>query len=109
MNTSTHPSRRAVAKGAAWAVPAVAVSTITPAYAASTDNYLFRASAYSSFGCEAGLEYGRISNQEPLPNSPTSPFGFSVVNTTNDYGTGTSASTTATLQGPFTFTYTVPA
>lgn len=37
MNEQTTVSRRAVAKGIAWAVPAVAVTAAAPAYAASGD------------------------------------------------------------------------
>ena len=33
----THPSRRSVAKGAAWAVPAVAVAAAAPTLAASSE------------------------------------------------------------------------
>ena len=48
----TSLNRRTVAKGAAWAAPLVAASTVIPVYAASRVEYGFSASWYSSLSWE---------------------------------------------------------
>lgn len=79
-NITTHPSRRTIAKGAAWAVPAVAVAATAPALAASPTNECAPGSLVvavqncSGVDLLQALPYFTITN----PNNCTVPAGTAV-------------------------------
>lgn len=90
---SPNVSRRAIARGAAWAAPVVVTAAAAPAFAASpTPAYRFRASYYATRRCD---DYGRTTeltatNQEPQGSSP---LGFTVVNAPMSNGATSPANT----------------
>lgn len=93
---STQIPRRSIAKGAAWATPAVLLTTAAPAAVASvtTDpNYRFRASHYAYRDCTNYIL--GVTNQVQMG---TSPLGFTVVNEPMTGSSTMSPTTAATIQ-----------
>lgn len=105
-----------MAKGAAWAAPAVLATAAIPAYAASQGNqYRFRGSIYSGFNhsdyycSQTTATYTRLwlSNQVPVGDSP---LGFTVTQMPNVNNPGRlSDPTVANLPGPVHFLVAYPA
>lgn len=105
-------SRRSLAKGAAWALPTVAIASAAPAFAASqaTPAYLADLSYASRFRTatgtqcyELGAARGYLNSLEfsnydetMMKKGSTSPLGFAIVNDTASNGTE-SPQTSATV------------
>ena len=60
----SHISRRKVVKGAAWATPVIAASSVVPTFASSVD-CTFAENAYASF--TGASHFGRVEEEFSIP------------------------------------------
>lgn len=116
-------SRRSIAKGAAWAVPSIAISTAAPAFAASgTPRYTLRSSWFSRYGTSGygsctywdgyQYQYGYTVNSLYFTlnydNPSTSdPKGFGVINQASSSGTISPSTSVTNLKYSITVAYPV--
>lgn len=94
----SHPTRRAVARGAAWSIPAIAVASVAPAMAADPCSQIIKgrplpASAFFAFNTSAGGTMNLTNGKSYALTGGTGVAGSGTAGTPNGGCSGPASST----------------